>query len=153
NWVKLDTERPPLRISGFEPSFMRGLDIGDDSFPVVYSGNVGMKQGLEVLLDAAVELERRGHPKKVRILIVGEGSAKDALVARARELGVASVLFLPLQDYDKYQLMLAEAAMCLVTQQTGTGQYFFPSKLLSLLSAACPVLTVADTGTELVNAL
>lgn len=153
NWVKLDTSRPPLRLAGFEPSFMRGLGLGDDAFPVVYSGNVGMKQGLEVLLDAAAVLDRRGNPKNVRILIVGEGSAKDALLAKAAQLDVKSVVFLPLQDFDKYQLMLAEGAMCLVTQQAGTGQYFFPSKLLSLLSAACPVLTVADTGTELVNAL
>lgn len=153
NWVDLDTGKRPLRLRGFEPSFMPSLGLEEDAFPVVYSGNIGVKQGLDILLEAARSLEKRGNSRKVRIIIAGGGAAKGDLVAKAERMKLRSVLFLPLQDYDRYQQMLAEAKLCLVTQQKGTGQFFFPSKLLSLLSAACPVLTVADEGTELVNAL
>ena len=82
NWVNLDTAKPPLRLSGFEPSFMRDLGIDADAFPVVYSGNIGMKQGLEILVEAAAALEARGNPKKVRILIAGEALMVTASAAR-----------------------------------------------------------------------
>ena len=45
--------------------------------------------------------------------------------------------------------MMADTDVCLITQQAGTGQYFFPSKLLSALAFARPVLAVADADSEL----
>ena len=44
---------------------------------------------------------------------------------------------------------MRDADVCLLTQQAGTGQYFFPSKLLSALAFAKPVLAVADADSEL----
>ena len=49
--------------------------------------------------------------------------------------------------------MLADANVGLITQASGTGQYFFPSKLLTLLQAGLPVATVADEDSELARAV
>jgi len=49
--------------------------------------------------------------------------------------------------------MLADADVGLITQARGTGRYFFPSKLLSLLRAGLPVATVADSESELARAV
>ena len=49
--------------------------------------------------------------------------------------------------------MMTDTDLCLITQQAGTGQYFFPSKLLSALAFARPVLAVADENSELAVAL
>ena len=50
-------------------------------------------------------------------------------------------------------MMLADADVGLITQASNTGQYFFPSKLLSLLQARLPVVTVADDDSELARAV
>jgi colanic acid biosynthesis glycosyl transferase WcaI len=42
--------------------------------------------------------------------------------------------------------LLQTSQVCLVTQRIGTGAFFFPSKLLSLWQAGCPVVAVADSG-------
>jgi colanic acid biosynthesis glycosyl transferase WcaI len=60
---------------------------------------------------------------------------------------------LPLLSDEDYALMLADADLGLITQAPGTGQFFFPSKLLSLLQAGVPVVTVADTDSELARAV
>jgi colanic acid biosynthesis glycosyl transferase WcaI len=49
--------------------------------------------------------------------------------------------------------MLVDADVCVITQQRGSGGFFFPSKLLTTLAWMKPVLTVADEESELVRAL
>lgn len=60
---------------------------------------------------------------------------------------------LPLQPETQYRQMLADADVCLITQQAGSGAYFFPSKLLAALGAGKPVVTVADLDSELARAV
>ena len=60
---------------------------------------------------------------------------------------------LPLQADAQYREMLVDADTCVITQQRGSGGFFFPSKLLTTLAWEKPVLTVADEESELVRAL
>jgi colanic acid biosynthesis glycosyl transferase WcaI len=57
-----------------------------------------------------------------------------------------------LSDPD-YERLLAAADVALITQAAGTGQFFFPSKLLSVLAAGLPVVAVADESSELASAV
>ncbi len=119
--------------------------LAPDAFLAVYSGNLGVKQGLGILLDAAALVTKNA----VRIVICGDGAERTQLEATAKARGLANVIFLPLQPKQQYQNMLADADISLITQQSGTGQFFFPSKLLSNLSAGKAVVTVADPDSEL----
>ncbi|MEO5720704.1 MAG: colanic acid biosynthesis glycosyltransferase WcaI, partial [Chthoniobacterales bacterium] len=47
---------------------------------------------------------------------------------------------------------LTDADLCFITQQSGSGNSFFPSKLLGLLAQSKPVVTVADPESELADA-
>ncbi len=123
--------------------------LGCDAFVAVYSGNLGVKQGLGILLEAAALLKN----PEVRLVICGDGAERVQLEEKARERKLGNVLFLPLQPKDGYHEMLADADVSLITQQAGTGQFFFPSKLLSNLSAGKAVVTVADPDSELATAL
>ena len=60
---------------------------------------------------------------------------------------------LPLQAGRDYQALLADADLCFITQQAGAGNSFFPSKLLGLLAASKPVVTVAAPECELALSL
>ena len=125
--------------------FRSAHGLGPDVFVAVYSGNLGVKQGLGILLDAAALVTKNS----VRIVICGDGAERTQLEATAKVRGLGNVIFLPLQPKQQYQNMLADADVSLITQQSGTGQFFFPSKLLSNLSAGKAVVTVADPDSEL----
>lgn len=122
--------------------------LGAEDFVVLYSGNIGVKQGLEVLVDAA-ELIR---DRRIRIVICGEGAQKAALAERAAQLNLGNVSWFPLQAEGEYHEMLVDADVCVITQLKGSGKYFFPSKLLTTLAYSKPVLTVADGESELARA-
>lgn len=128
-------------------SFREANGIAGDVALVAYSGNLGMKQGLDVVVDAAA------GGNGIHWAICGDGAARGALAERiARAPGSGAKLY-PIQDDDFYQALLREADVSLITQQRGTGQFFFPSKLLSILRHGRPVLAVADDDSELARAV
>ncbi len=129
--------------------FRRKEGYRADDFLVIYSGNLGVKQGAEIAVEAA-ELVR--HPR-IRIVICGEGARKLDLAERIENSGAANLRLLPLLAEADYHEMLVDADVCLITQQKGAGGAFFPSKLLSTLAFGKPVLTVADEESELCRAV
>jgi colanic acid biosynthesis glycosyl transferase WcaI len=120
-----------------------------DEFLAVYAGNLGVKQGLDVLLETAPLL----RDPRIRFLICGDGAQREALAARAREINLPNFSMLPLQAGRDYQALLVDADLCFITQQAGAGNSFFPSKLLGLLAEAKPVVTVAAPECELALSL
>lgn len=119
-----------------------------DEFLAVYAGNLGVKQGLDVLIAAAQLL----HDRRIRIVICGDGAQRDLLIEQVRTLQLPNVTMLPLQKGDDYTRLLVDADLCFITQQSGSGNSFFPSKLLGLLAQSKPVITVADPESELAEA-
>ena len=143
NWIP---DAPPEVSAGADgASFRREYGIGAETPLIAYSGNVGMKQGLEVVVEAA-----RGGV--AHWAICGEGAAKPALEAAIAADPQSGARLYPLQPDDRYKALLREADVSLITQQKGTGQFFFPSKLLSILQYGRPVLAVADEASELARA-
>jgi len=117
-----------------------------NDFLAIYAGNLGIKQGLHLLLDAA-ELLRLD--KDIRIVIAGDGAAREMLEQHARERGLTNLSMLPLQFGSDYKELLVDADVSLITQQSGSGNAFFPSKLLIALAYSSPVVTVSDEGSAL----
>jgi colanic acid biosynthesis glycosyl transferase WcaI len=130
-------------------SFRTKFGISRDHLLAVYSGNLGRKQGIDVLLETAAKLN--GAP--ITLVIAGAGAERDALAQRVEKLNIPQLRLLPLLSDADYAGMLTDADIGLITQASGTGQYFFPSKLLSLLQAGLPVATVADSDSELARAV
>jgi colanic acid biosynthesis glycosyl transferase WcaI len=143
NTIDLKSDRPPLQRG----EFRKRHGFAADEFLAIYSGNLGVKQGLEVLLAAAPLL----RDQRIRLLICGEGVQRDDLAAQAREMKLSNVGFLPFAR--DYQALLADADVCFITQQAGAGNSFFPSKLLGLLAQSKPVVTVAAPECELAFSL
>ncbi|MDF6040671.1 glycosyltransferase [Streptomyces sp. JH14] len=106
---------------------------------VLHSGNMGLKQGLEVLVDAA-----RLAPE-VRIVLMGDGNQRDALQARAA--GLPNLDFLPPAAADEFTDVLAAADVLAVTQRASVLDMSVPSKLTSYFVSGRPVVaSVADEG-------
>lgn len=156
NWIPDGSAANAGRNKG--ASFRAANAIALDTPLVAYSGNVGMKQGLEVVVEAGALAQKRSREKAaatrlIHWAICGEGAAKPALEARIKSEAVPGVGLYPLQPDDLYHALLGEADLCLITQQRGSGQFFFPSKLLSILQYGRPVLAVADESSELARAV
>ena len=145
NAIELKNDKPaPAR-----GEFRKRLGFRSDEFLPVYAGNLGVKQGLEVLLETAALLRDR----PIRFLICGDGAQRETLAARAREMQLPNFTMLPLQFGRDYRALLVDADVCFITQQAGAGNSFFPSKLLGLLAESKPVVTVAAPECELALAL
>ncbi|HTD68064.1 MAG TPA: WcaI family glycosyltransferase [Candidatus Limnocylindria bacterium] len=140
---------PDLSKAPAPGAFRQRNSFSTEDFLAVYSGNLGVKQGLGILIDAA----RHITDPRVRIVICGEGAQRDELAGLMQSQGLRNVTLLPLQSEDHYREMLVDADVGVITQQRGSGGFFFPSKLLTILAWAKPVLAVADENSELVHAL
>ncbi len=114
--------------------------LGWGTAPVVlHSGNMGLKQGLEVLVGAA-----RLDPE-VRWVLMGDGNQRAAL--RELAAGVPNVEFLPSVGNDEFPDVLAAADVLAVTQRASVLDMSVPSKLTSYFAAGRPVVaSVADGG-------
>jgi colanic acid biosynthesis glycosyl transferase WcaI len=122
-----------------------------DDFLAVYSGNLGVKQGLTILVEAARELQKTLLP--VKIIICGDGAARPQIEAAIQAQQLSNISLLPLQSTEQYPQLLVDSDVCLITQQAGSGAAFFPSKLLATLAYARPIVGVADEASELSRAL
>ncbi len=139
-----------LPLSGGGQHFRQQYEIGD-RFIVSHSGNMGVKQGLEVVLGAA-EIARDSHPELL-FLLVGDGAVKSKLQETARLRRLGNVVFLPILPGATFHDMLAASDLCLVTQQRAVADIVFPSKVLTLLSAGRPVVASLSEGSEVARVL
>jgi colanic acid biosynthesis glycosyl transferase WcaI len=125
--------------------FRRSQNITNDTFLLAYSGNLGVKQGLDVLFDTAKLLEN--HP--IHIIICGDGAERVRLENKLHSSHISNITMLPLLPKQQYFELLVDAHICLITQQSGSGASFFPSKLLNTLAFNKPVISVADDDSDL----
>lgn len=125
--------------------FRARYNLGD-KFLVTHSGNVGVKQKLDVVVDAAA-LSR--NDDSLLFLIVGDGSDRERIQRRARELELANLRFLPLMDDADFRGLLGASGVCLVTQQKSATEIAFPSKIVTYLAAGCPVIVSVDPENEI----
>ena len=135
NFVDTAFIEPGHRITPYRTE----LGIGDEPV-VMYAGNVGFSQSLELLLDAARELPA------VTFVINGDGAAGASL--RKQAAGLVNVRFAGYQPKDRLPEVLASADLHVVPLRAGLGNVSVPSKTYSILAAGRPVLAAIDPGTE-----
>lgn len=140
DWVDTSAISPGPRRNPFSEA--HGLDR---AFVVMYSGNLGLSQGLESVVDAARIL--RDTPD-IRFVLVGEGANKAALEARAAALNLPNVTFLPFVPQEGLRDAFASADVFLVPLQRGMAGYIVPSKLYGILAAGRPYVAAVEEDCE-----
>jgi len=108
----------------------------------LYAGAHGRANGLATLLDAAALLKARGE-RRLRLLLVGEGAEKPALMARAAEQGLDNVTFLDPQPRAAVAALHAGAQIILhlLADVPAFAEWTAPNKLMDGLAAGRPVVT------------
>jgi colanic acid biosynthesis glycosyl transferase WcaI len=140
NWV--DTKKIfPLSASN---SLRFELNIAPQTFVALYHGNMGRKQGLELLLEAARLLKSNSE---ILFVLCGEGTAKKELVEHAASL--PNVCFLELQPEEKLNELVNLADVHLLPQLGNAADLVMPSKLNTMLASGKPVIAGAYPGTQI----
>lgn len=124
-------------------AYRREHGLGDRQV-VMYAGNVGFSQSLELLIGAARALAT-AQPEVV-FVINGGGSARPGLERQAA--GLDNVRFVDFQPRERLADVLAAGDIHVVPLRRGLARSSVPSKAYSILAAGRPVLASVDEGTE-----
>jgi colanic acid biosynthesis glycosyl transferase WcaI len=138
NFVDTERVRPGERRNAYRDDY----DLGDRTV-VLYAGNVGLSQSLDLVVEAARRWRDRDD---VVFVINGGGSALEALRSSAE--GLDNLRFVPMQPRERLAEVLAAGDVHLVPLRRGLARSSVPSKLYSILASARPVLASVDPGTE-----
>lgn len=143
NWVDDEWVFPIDRANN--PIFDEfGLDR--NAFYIVYAGNLGEAQNVQILLDCALRL--KGVPD-LKFLIFGNGGLKDTYLLFVRKNDLVNVSFFPLQPQEKVSQVYSIADAALIACKKGFGGCAMPSKTWNILATGTPVLCSFDKNSSL----
>lgn len=149
NWVNMATFA--LTKPEAVAIYRKVLGIAPNAVIALYSGNMGRKQGIEILAEVASLFEQGGGlinaQESVVFVFCGDGVGRDDLEVRC--LGLANVKFLDLQPASCLPVLLAMADIHLLPQSADAADLVMPSKLTGMLASARPVVATAHAGSEL----
>jgi lipopolysaccharide/colanic/teichoic acid biosynthesis glycosyltransferase/glycosyltransferase involved in cell wall biosynthesis len=140
DWADCSEIQPGPRRNRF--SLAHGLA---DKFVVMHSGNMGLSQGLEILVQTAARL--REWPD-IQLVFVGEGVKKALLAAQVQAEGLQNVRFLPYQPKEQLAESFATADVFVVSLKEGLAGYIVPSKLYGILAAGRPYVAAVEEWCE-----
>ncbi|WP_309074503.1 glycosyltransferase family 4 protein [Paenarthrobacter sp.] len=137
NWTHL----PAAPVSGQQEMRAR-LAWEPDDVVVLHAGNMGMKQGLENVIDAARIAEE--SDSRLKFVLMGDGNQRRKLEEMAS--GLRRIDFLDPLPGDEFQVALSAADFLLVNELPGVKDMAVPSKLTSYFNAGVPVVAATDDG-------
>lgn len=139
NWVDVDAITPLARSSVFREQ----LGLAPQVCVALYAGNLGEKQGLDQLIEAARRLQ---HVQDLVFVIAGDGSARASLEAAGA--GLSNLRWLPLQPLERLNDLLNLADIHLLPQRADAADLVMPSKLTGMLASGRPVIATALPQTQ-----
>lgn len=122
------------------------LGIDREKFSVVYAGNFGHAQNIDVTIAAAEKLK---DVYDIQFLMFGTGGLVEDYKKIAQEKGLNNMFFFPLQPVKKVSQVYSLGDLGIVACKKGLGKGAFPSKTWSIMSAGTPVIANYDEDTDL----
>jgi glycosyltransferase involved in cell wall biosynthesis len=145
---------PPARVkivANWSHVGLSGVDVvaarerlgwGIDQVVALHSGNMGLKQGLENIVEAArLAVEKAPH---VRFVLMGDGSQRTALERLGA--GLPTLQILPPVPSEEFVDVLCAADVLLVNERASAVDMSLPSKLTSYFQAGGSVLAAVPAG-------
>lgn len=136
-----------------ENEFVKKYDLSRDKFYAIYAGNIGKMQNVEIVVNAAKELQDR---EDIQFLIIGDGAKRETIAEMAA--GLKNVRMLPMQPSELATHIYSAAGVNIIPLVAGGTKTAMPSKTGVVLSCGQPVIftfgddsyfsrTVQDSGT------
>ena len=126
------------------------LGLPLDGVIALYSGNMGAKQGLEILAQVAKLYKlHRSSLFPLHFVFCGDGVGRENLEEQCKDFDF--VHFLDLQPLDTLPIFLSAADIHLLPQRSDASDLVMPSKLTGMLASGRAVLATAHIDTELAS--
>ena len=138
NWVD---EEAVKHVSRDENVLFERYSLDRSKFYITYSGNIGLTQNMDLLLEIAKELESEPD---IKFVLIGDGAYKNQVKEIIAERNISNVTLLPFQPYEDISHVFSLGDVGLVISKPGVGENSVPSKTWSILSASRPVLANFD---------
>jgi colanic acid biosynthesis glycosyl transferase WcaI len=139
NWADSDQIVPADKSHFREVNALRGTTV-------LYSGNFGMHQDFDVILDAA-KILREKNPE-ITFVLAGRGAQQAHIESRIAAEDIGNVRVFPLAAHKDYADLLAAGDIGLVTLARGAEGVGVPSKFYNILAAGRPVVAVVASNSE-----
>ncbi|MFL6212876.1 MAG: glycosyltransferase family 4 protein [Blastocatellia bacterium] len=120
-------------------------DLGD-AFVIMFSGNWGLVNDFQTVLEAARLLRNR---RDILFLFIGDGGRANELKRFCDRHDLTNVRTLPYQPREMLRFSLAAADVSLITLAPGLAGLSVPSKTYGIMAAARPILFVGDHTSEI----
>lgn len=143
NWVN-ENEIVPIQKE-LNPFFEK-FNIDRKNFNIIYAGNLGNSQDIDIILEAAYKTK---DYKYIQYTIFGSGNKEEELKRKSSVLNLSNVKFFPLQSSKVLSELYGLADISIVSCKKGAGKSAMPSKTWSILSAGIPVLAIFDKNSAL----
>lgn len=138
NWVD---QNAVVDIPREENKLFDKYGLDRNKFYITYSGNIGLSQNMDMLLNVAKKI---CETTNIHFVLIGEGAYKAEVEKRVKEEDIKNVTLLPFQPYEDISHVFSLGDMGLVISKPGTGAASVPSKTWSIMSASRPVLANFD---------
>jgi len=145
NWAHGDFIRPVLKKDN---RFLEKYSF-EGTFIVQYSGNLGLFQALENVIDAATRI----NDPDFTFLFIGEGGKKTKLEKMAADYGLANVKFFPFQESEMLPYSLSAADVAIVSLEKGIDGLAMPSKLYTIMASGTPIVAFCDPNSDIAHIL
>ncbi|QDV84643.1 glycosyltransferase WbuB [Planctomycetes bacterium TBK1r] len=142
NWVDCEVMKPIDAGADLRAKF----GTPPDRCVALYAGNIGAKQGLEIVIEAA---RRSADRDDLHFVICGRGAAYESLLELAD--GLPNVQFLPLQPMERFNELMNCADIHLLPQRADAADLVMPSKLTGMLATGRPIVACASPGTQIAD--
>ena len=139
NWVD---QNAVVEVPREENKLFDKYGLDRSKFYIEYSGNIGLTQNMDMLLEVIKEL-KDSHPD-IGLVLVGEGAYKHQVEEIVKRDALTNVAMLPFQPYEDISHVFSLGDAGLVISKPGVGANSVPSKTWSIMSASRPVLANFD---------
>jgi len=141
NFVDTDAITPASKDNSYRAEFgLTGKKV------VMYAGNVGLSQSIDLMLEAATAL---AYEVDLVFVINGTGARRAELERRAADLD--NVVFVDLQPIERLPEVLAAADIHVVALKRGLASASVPSKAYSIFAAGRPIVASVDEGSVIAD--
>lgn len=114
-------------------------------FVVMYSGNLGLSQQLETVVEAAEQLR---NDADLLFVLIGEGARKAWMMREVATRSLRNVHFLPYQPKERLAESLGAADLHLIPLKAGAAGCLVPSKVYGIMAASRPFVAMMEANSE-----
>lgn len=139
NWVD---QNAVVDVSRENNKLFDKYNLDRSKFYIEYSGNIGLTQNMDMLLEVMKEL-KGSHPG-IGLVLVGDGAYKAQVEEIVKRDDLTNVVMIPFQPYEDISYVFSLGDAGLVISKPGVGANSVPSKTWSIMSASRPVLANFD---------